>query len=385
MSQTAAEPFLIGANRTLETVNESETVCYFVPVTHVRFLLVVFAGTPLAFCGIFTNALLIFLFLQQKYRASPTLYLAVLAILDVLFCASYIPLFTADAVALYYRILTLWELWHAYVMVLMTLGRIIQFASTYLLVCASFERFLLVSDNKFLHNLYSDRGRRTVIIIVVLTAIAVRLPTYWEWEIVPVPECTEQFQGLQFRGILGVNYFYTDIYSFYIMQIVQVFFPFILLLLLNLIIIYTIHKKLRSEARDTVMETPALLNGSASVKRRGSKLQLRRKRLRTATRTLVVMVFGYLLCGSLAVAVKFLEHVARVPVLESDAGVSTDFYAISTDVISLLFVANSFVRLFIYMGCDSELRRDFRRICSSKNADMQDIRVVLENDGANSK
>ena len=45
--------------------------------------------------------------------------------------------------------------------------------------------------------------------------------------------------------------------------------------------------------------------------------------------------------------------------LETEDGHPSEFYTISTDIISLLFMFNSFLRLFIYLACNKDFRIDF--------------------------
>lgn len=89
-----------------------------------RFALISYVGTPIAAVGIVTNAILVLLFIQAKYRNSPTLYLCFLALLDIAICSIYVPFFTVDAVALYLRVEWLHHLWHSYVMILYCASRI---------------------------------------------------------------------------------------------------------------------------------------------------------------------------------------------------------------------------------------------------------------------
>ncbi len=139
-------------------MQENETYCVFEPITFHRFLLIIALGTPISVVGSIANFILILIFLQQKYRSLPTLYLGVLAMFDLQLCLGYIVLCTCDAIALYYRNLALWKLWHDCSMTVFTMARIGQLASTYLVVFATFERFLLVGEYDQLSWIYNNRG-----------------------------------------------------------------------------------------------------------------------------------------------------------------------------------------------------------------------------------
>ncbi|VDM27126.1 unnamed protein product [Toxocara canis] len=125
-----------------------------------RFALVVYVGTPIAFVGIFFNAILLVMF-SSKEHLRHSFYLLVLAIFDMMICVIYIPFFTIDALAIFQSIETLHHIWHSYVMQLYGLSRVgnyslrlssrsvnlttVQFASTYVVLCATIERFVYVS------------------------------------------------------------------------------------------------------------------------------------------------------------------------------------------------------------------------------------------------
>ncbi len=46
--------------------------------------------------------------------------------------------------------------------------------------------------------------------------------------------------------------------------------------------------------------------------------------------------------------------------LFNDSGASTQFYTVSSDIISLLFMFNSFLRMVIYFLCNPEIRKELR-------------------------
>ncbi len=353
-------------------------LCRFEPVTYDRFLLIMAIGTPFGTIGLVTNILLVVLFLQKKYRNSPTLYLAVLALLDFLICLVYLVVFTVDAISIYFRIYWLWEIWHGYAMLLFTVSRIVQLSSAYLVLFATLERFLMVGDYKRLGLVYSPMGRRCVIVIVMLLSISLRLSTFWEYVVVPVPQCREMepFMGLQFLPKLARSKFYFIVYNFYFMEIVRVFIPFCLLVILNVAIVVKLREKLRHTVRSNSIFNCLVPDENSKI-----ALSTSKRNLKAATFTILAIVTTYLICNSLDLFVKTMERLAPFPVLETESRESTEFYRFATDIISILFAFNSFIRLFIYLACNREFRRDLCQAFCKKNIlkDRNNSSEVLDN------
>lgn len=213
--------------------------------------------------GVVTNGALVWVLGGKKYRSSPTLYLAVLAVLDVGICAMYVLIFPVDALAIYHRIHWLWIAWHKlptslpppsllvsswegdrYSMAMYALGRVFHMASTFLVTCAMLERFLLTFNVTRLKRLYSATGRRVpplsppavpnseeevtgqaVIGAVLLTAVVLRSPSYFEYRVVALPNCTAPFTGYEFQPHLIQRPAYREIFNFYFINIIQALFP----------------------------------------------------------------------------------------------------------------------------------------------------------------
>ena len=144
--------------------NTTTNHCVFEPISFHRFLLIIAIGTPISIVGVLGNLLLIAIFFQPKYRSLPTLYLGVLAVLDLQLCIGYLMMCTCDAIALYYRNLDVYNFWHDSSMIVFTLARIGAFASTYMMVFATIERFLLVGEYTRFSCLYSPKGIRYILL-----------------------------------------------------------------------------------------------------------------------------------------------------------------------------------------------------------------------------
>ena len=93
---------------------------------------------------------------------SSNVYLATLALLDMLICLTYILLFGVDAAIVYlrdvvfllkqkinkYRFQTLFQLYFRYILPTLFLAKVVQFAIPYMLILITFERYLWTAREK---------------------------------------------------------------------------------------------------------------------------------------------------------------------------------------------------------------------------------------------
>lgn len=97
-----------------------------------------------------------------------------------------------------------------------------------------------------------------------------------------------------------------------------------------------------------------------------SVCEVARSRIKSVTYTIVAVVSTYLILGSFDLMIKvppvavkgkeesigqmqILEHVDGGAYLVTESGEATEFYRLSTDIISILFTLNSFLRfLFLF-------------------------------------
>ncbi|KAK6037707.1 hypothetical protein COOONC_24789 [Cooperia oncophora] len=101
----------------------------------------------------------------------------------------YIPLFTVDALAIYHQNEFLYHTWHVYAMLLFGTSRMVQFASTYMVLCATMERFIVVANITSLQSLVRENGRYITIGVVILCVLALRVPAFFEYVITFRTEC----------------------------------------------------------------------------------------------------------------------------------------------------------------------------------------------------
>ena len=78
------------------------------------------------------NSILLFvLFMKGKYRAGPTLYLGILAFMDIGTCTMYILLFTMDCIWVSWNVEWVYHMWHAYTLEVYAISKICKFRFTF--------------------------------------------------------------------------------------------------------------------------------------------------------------------------------------------------------------------------------------------------------------
>lgn len=106
-----------------DTEASEVTICgFYEGYNDFRFTLI-FCASLIALTGIFSNSLLCWIFATRRYPSTPTLYLAVLAVLDVAICCVYILLFGVDSVSVYFSVKELFLLWHEYILPVFCVSR----------------------------------------------------------------------------------------------------------------------------------------------------------------------------------------------------------------------------------------------------------------------
>uniref|UniRef100_A0A158Q7I5 G_PROTEIN_RECEP_F1_2 domain-containing protein n=1 Tax=Elaeophora elaphi TaxID=1147741 RepID=A0A158Q7I5_9BILA len=323
-----------------------------------RYALVVYIGTPIALIGTLFNGILLTIFGHKKTLNSPDFYLLLLAIFDMLICQLYIPFFTMDALAIYYQIESIHHLWHTYIMQIYCTSRFVQFSAVYMMLCATFERLVCISGKRYLSWFITDCGRLITVIFALSVSLILRFPTFFDYKIAYHANCPP-FQDYLFLPVLMSYSLYAK-FNFYMMSIVQTILPFILLTCFNIIIIYLTHKRLyRASSHDTKL----YMLGFVNVFRQESKNRKIFQELKFATRTMVAIVFTYLTCNAFSVFMSVMENVFPESSLLIDTyGSSTKFYTIAADLVSILVVLNSLLRMIVYLICNPQFRERFKHL-----------------------
>lgn len=326
------------------------TNCTYIPMEFLneKFLMVGILGAGMSIIGMGLNSIaMVILGNLTKKQPSPLVYLLTIAILDFLFMWAYILIL---AVQIYYdqfEDLRLYILWHRYLPLTHAIAKIIQTATTYLLVAASIERFVDVSGLSDFVSHWQTSHRLLVVLTVLIFSTSLRGVSYWELEIHLHLEC----EGFA-RYSLELSSFSSSeayvFYSLYLINFLQVFLPFFLLLFLNIAIVFKIRRALKKNLR---------------IFRRSSVWECAdtERNLRSATSMLITVISTYLIFNSLSCALTFIEHIHK-DMLDSNEIV----YTFIVDFINLLYMVTSATRPLVYVICSEKIRAEVLNILGGR-------------------
>lgn len=233
--------------------NESTCITYSQPYLREKVVIIGIVGSSVAVVSAVENTLLLLLLITapKLYRDNRN-YLLLMALFDLIVTLSYILILSANILADYYRILPLFLLWHRYFRVVFTLSHVAMSSSTYILLTATFERYLAarMSSGTCLHLLGLLRRRRNqVILLAILFGAMVKGSVFFELEVVNRNDC-ENFASV-YAVIIGIHPLYDSIWRFWGRRFAAVFLPFFVLSYLNTSIVLS----LRRQTRDNTVKT----------------------------------------------------------------------------------------------------------------------------------
>ncbi|VDP04159.1 unnamed protein product [Soboliphyme baturini] len=235
----------------------------------------------------------------------------------------------------------LYHVWLRYVPYLYSFSRIVTVASSYLIVFCSLERYLEVIQvrrKKVFINV-THRQRYINITFIVMLSILFRIISIWEVELVTRPGCTGFASEALDLTPLAQNYYYRKIYQLWLVHLFQIFFPFTILVIANVLISVGWKKVARGS--------------STAIKKPYSEI---RHSTSTARRMLIAIVTTYLISNLLNVIMTIWEHVDQQYLLSHQ-----EFYSFSTDVVSILTSLNASLRLPIYFFTNWRIRKGLRK------------------------
>ncbi|KAE9551771.1 hypothetical protein FO519_005008 [Halicephalobus sp. NKZ332] len=263
----------------------------------------------------------------------------------------------------YFEILPLYILWHECLNVAFTVSNITLTTASFLLVSATFERYLqTIRMGKLLR--FVSRHRTTGVFISFLGGILFRGSVFFEIQVFYKPEC----EGFASTGVmlseLVTNPYY-EIFRFWIRRISTIFVPFFVLAYCNAMIVYSLQENQRNKMVKTLILYMTMGHNGEIVRLRS--------RVRAATRMLIIVVSCYLFANIIDVVIAFLEY--TVP----EALSNTVFYTVTTDFSSLLSVLSSALRPPIYIANDKLIRQEvlckihniYYSLCSSSQASVK--------------
>ncbi|CAB3403728.1 unnamed protein product [Caenorhabditis bovis] len=391
-----------------------EEICgYFEGYSTQRFIIITLCSVCSLF-GFLANILLMAVF---RRTLPSSIFLAALALCDALICLTYLLLFGVDAGIVYLKNRALFFLYHQYIVPVFFTAKVVQFAIPFILMLITFERYLWTcteSKRQIFSALFNESGRNVTVIFLFAVSLALRVPVLFATKVQSFPLCEDYFRS---ESVVptewAINSEAYHVFDFHVITAIQMFFPFFVLLILNL----TIIKRLIAEKRENMYpvfrgtsagemkkvafvqgnmpENYVLLQVAADVikgslihsdteadpagvvetideqtKHRASifhsfvlafkqSSRTKRSQLRNAIYTMLAIVTSYLVCNSVHLFLTILERFDPSYLYESDdRSQSSTFYIVLSDTVSICYMVSSAIRICIYAKCNPKLRKE---------------------------
>ncbi|EYB89471.1 hypothetical protein Y032_0231g2997 [Ancylostoma ceylanicum] len=314
-----------------------------------RFLIDGVIGNVVASISVIFNVLLFYVFstskrLRRQNYANPVL----LALFDVITSVCYVLLLPAHVIAYRYSIRPMIEQWIHYVRFVHCVQHVCVCICNFLLVVASIERLFANSPEGKQKTVLVFLVRRKVgkIMTITLLAIVLKGTVLFETEIEYLPYCDE----LERYVPVLANYLGSfAAVRYWGRKISTVIVPFFILIYCN----YRIVLLLRQKQKQTQQQSMKKRSMRGSLTSSSIRHYYREKRgVRTATKTLVLVVGCYLLSNFVSILLGFWEYLAPSEIIKYYYG-----YLVVSDIASLLTVFGCLMRLPIYCVSDARIRK----------------------------
>ncbi|CAI4224400.1 unnamed protein product [Auanema sp. JU1783] len=304
-----------------------------------RYLLLGVFGSGLALFGVIANALLTTLFLTRaQFRHSPFFFLGFVAMFDTLLDATYILLLSIPVTAEFYNHLPLWLVWLNYMPLLHLFGQIFKMSSVFCLIMASIERYCMTKHWTFTG--FERRTRWMMLVVLIGLAIVIKNLTF-DVMIEERPQCW----GFR-RYRIGTQR--ARFYHFGLINTIAIFVPFLTLIFLNGGIVLMLRHQHVQQLRSLITE---FTMGHDVMK-------MRRRNLRSATRTLIVIISAYLISNLLYLILTITEYFDADFLHVSHP----DFHLLANDTASVLTVIGNVIRCPAHFLSNSEIRQQFYQL-----------------------
>ncbi|TMS38794.1 hypothetical protein L596_005437 [Steinernema carpocapsae] len=251
----------------------------------------------------------------------------------------------------YFDNFPLFKLWHDCLQVAFTISHITLSCASFLLVAATFERYLQTIRLSHSERLFKfvSHNRAAGVFLAFTLGVVFRGTVYFEIEIYRLPECSDLASMGVMLTDLAKHPLFDSLWRFWIRRVVTIFLPFVILAYCNAMIVYSVQ---RSE-KDRMVKTLILY---VTVGSKGHVGRIK-SRVRAATRMLVMVVACYLCANILDVFVATWEYIDAESLLRHEG-----FYAVVTDVSSLLSILAAALRLPIYISNDKAITKEVKNV-----------------------
>ncbi|CAI5449519.1 unnamed protein product [Caenorhabditis angaria] len=302
-----------------------------------RFYVIGVFGTVIAIFGLIANGFLATLFLTRSiYRNSPFFFLGFVALFDTLVDAFFILLLPLEVSSVYYDESGVYKFWLEHVRYVYLFAQIVKIASVFSLIMASIERYFMTKHWTFVG--FEMRTRWIVLFLLICASIFIK---YMSEEVIVVSH--ENCDGYS-RSAIRIKR--KDIENMGLLHSLTIFLPFFTLIFLNGGIVLMLRKRNVQQLRSLIAE---LTLGHDLSK-------IRRKNLRSATRTLLVIISAYLISNLLSLIIIITEYVDHDFLHKNHP----DLNRIALDSAALLTVVGNAIRCPAHIYSNSEIRTQFR-------------------------
>ncbi|KAK0398267.1 hypothetical protein QR680_002505 [Steinernema hermaphroditum] len=352
------------------TVTENDTQsfdpCHYdqPPLTAVRFWLVTVFGSTISIISVAENLFLFFLFSTRKHhRTTYNMYMMLLAFFDVFVSMAYVFLMSMNVLSDHLKSVSLIRIWFWYMTPMLTISHIAMTSSSLIIMAATYERFCITTNSRFLPVV--QRNRKRIAAAMILLGVFSKGTIYFEFKIGPNEGCEGLMTEIELSFADWVfDTPYHTIFRFWYRNFATIFVPFFILAYLNIRIVrvFTIHQKKSycADMNDSVEKTKRKITA------------------RAATRTLVFVVCTYLISNIINVLITVWEHIDKKSLM-SEAYVG--MYAIALDLVSLLTNLACATRLPIYLTCQATLRAEVFVIFKRLRGEMKTTDKAGESEG----
>jgi len=208
-----------------------------------------------------------------------------------------------------------------------------------MVVCATIERFVVVSNVGCLSCMSRKRGRLLTVGVTLLLVLLLRVPAFMDYRIERKQDCPA-FQDFSFTPWLMAREDYAQ-YNFYVLCFLHILLPFLLLLSLNLLVVAMMRRKINQQGKEFATSNQRkyrhLPQLSWLLRKESiySVSRQQRNELRYATRTMVAVTFTYLVCNMFNFVITVMENAFKDDGwMVNEDGTSTKFYTYTADLIS---------------------------------------------------
>ncbi|GMR48202.1 hypothetical protein PMAYCL1PPCAC_18397, partial [Pristionchus mayeri] len=306
-----------------------------------KLVMIMGIGGVICTVGIILNTALLFVFSRLRIRDTNLIYLVFLACFDIAVEICFILVFIIKLVWEYFGNYSAYLLWRELSLLYSLSLQTVIASSVYFIVAASLDRYMTSIGRKF-----RSRDRFLAISCAVMIGCLTKLPFYIEVEKVVYEECegTFSYKDIE-RTNVTKSEFYSQVYMFYTRNIVNVFLPFLLLLLFNLAAVHNLSRQRRPDVLIEKVRLPPPLPPPLSLS------------LQDASRTLIALVSTYLLTNTLHLCITVVEFIANDLTLQY-----SEWYTFFSDLSSILAVSATALRLPVYFATNGMMRSHIRCI-----------------------